>query len=294
MDATQPSSDTSLSNRMSLKTIIVDDEKLARDLLKAWVSRHPDLEFVADFSSGLEARQWLTHHSVDLLLLDIQMPDLTGVELAEQLIAQSHMPYVIFCTAYQQHAIKAFELSAVDYLVKPIEKNRFHSAIDKAVRYAKQQQLCDLAQQLVAISQSITPGDNNKDEISKTLSHAPINVRRGDEIIQLLPDEILWVEAASQYVYLHSTHGRFMLSETLSSFSVHLPTEDFIRVHRSALVNTKCIQKVIQKPNKLYAVVLSNGEDIPIARSRKDLLPILISHAKQTKLNEPGAPAPAS
>ena len=270
-------------NQSPIKTIIVDDEKLARDLLRAWISKHPQLNIVAEFASGSEASNWLAAHTADLILLDIQMPSMSGVELAETLSQQENMPYIIFCTAYQQHAIKAFELSAVDYLVKPLGKERFHQAIHKVIKHYRQKQVCDLAQQLITVTQSFTPKHSEHETTAQNDAENSIDVKRGDELIQLLPSEIYWVEAASQYVYLHSEQGRFMLSETLSSFSIHLPQELFIRVHRSALVNSQRIQKVIQKPNKLYALVMQNGQTIPIARSRKDLLPVLIRYAKQSQ-----------
>ena len=264
-----------------LRTVVVDDEQLARDLLKTWVHRHSSLNLVQEFNTASDALKWLQDNPVDLLLLDIQMPGITGVELAEYIVKLPTPPYVIFCTAYQQHAIKAFELSAVDYLVKPIEKSRFIAAVDKAVHHARQQQVFELAQRLVSAARN--PPENGDSSVTALpLDHGKaITVKRGDEIIQLHAEDIIWVEAASQYVYVHANQGRFMLSETLSSFSENLPDDGFIRVHRSALINTQSIRKVIQKPNKLYAVVLEGEHTIPLARSRKDLLPMLLGFAKQ-------------
>lgn len=276
----------------ALRTLIVDDELLARDLLRSLVLRNQELELAGECASGREAQDWLAKHDADLILLDIQMPDLNGVQLAEQLSRTGQSPYIIFCTAYQQHAIKAFELNAMDYLVKPIAKERFVAAVNKAIHNARQQQVCDLAQRMLSMTQSMAPNqalmrdapEKPLDTVPETTTAAnqPITVRRGDELIPLLPADIIWVEAASQYVYLHTNHGRFMLSETLSSFSVNLPSEGFIRIHRSALVNIQYIRKVIQKPNKLYAVVLQGEFVIPVARSRKDLLPQLLQYAKQS------------
>ncbi|GAB4191565.1 MAG: LytTR family DNA-binding domain-containing protein [Wenzhouxiangellaceae bacterium] len=269
--------------QVPFKTLVADDEALARELLCTLVQREPGLSLVGQCEDGLQVLQYLRHEPVDLLLLDIQMPGLNGMQLARQLTAAETSPYIIFITAYQQHAIEAFEHQALDYLVKPVAKQRFAAAIGRAVQVLRQQQIVDLAQRMLAVTAALPGTAMTESDSSAPGPPTTITVRRGEELIRLLPTQIVWVEAASQYVYLHTRQGRFMLTETLGGFTRQLPAQHFIRVHRSALINLNAIDKISQKPNKLYQIRLNDGALIPLARSRNHLLPTLLEWASRNR-----------
>ena len=270
--------------QVSFKTLVADDEALARELLCTLVQREPELRLVGQCDDGLQVLHYLQHEPVDLLLLDIQMPGLNGMQLVRQLAAAEYSPYIIFITAYQEHAIEAFEHQALDYLVKPVAKQRFAAAITRAIQVMRQQQIVDLAQRMLAATSSLPRTDLTTSDNPVPNASTSITVRRGDELIRLLPAQIIWVEAASQYVYLHTRQGRFMLTETLGGFAGQLRSQQFVRVHRSALINLNAIDKISQKPNKLYQISLNNGALIPLARSRNHLLPTLLEWASRNRV----------
>lgn len=216
-----------------MRCIIVDDERLAREGLEELVERTPFLEHCGSFGSAFKAMEFLNSNSIDLLLLDIQMPDMTGLELMKVLPSP---PKVIFTTAYREYAVDGFELNAVDYLLKPISYERFLKAIQKVH----------------------TVGSTGQKE------EAYIFVKSESSIVKIPLNEILFFETAKDYIFIHTTQKRYMTLVPLRQVEEKLPEEHFIRVHRSYVVGLKHITKM--EGNLLFL----GDKKVPISRRMKD------------------------
>lgn len=233
-----------------VRTLVADDEPLARELMSNLVHRDSDLELVGVAASGSETLSAIEECKPHLLLLDIQMPCLDGISVAEQLAGKVTAPYVIFVTAHDSFALQAFELSVRDYLVKPVSKQAFAAAIRRA-----------------------------KNEISTAVADhpEPLIVRSGETVSSLLPDDIVWVAAANQYVRLHTaTKHEYVISQSLRQFTRSLSDRMFARIHRSTLINKKHLSSIANNDGR-YSVLMSDGTRHAIARNRKALLPELLA-----------------
>jgi len=189
----------------NIKCLIVDDEELARSLLKTYVAKVNFLELVADFENPLDAIKVLKEQKIDLLLLDIQMPEIKGTDFAKMIPAQTQ---VIFTTAYSEYALEGFELSVLDYLLKPITFERFLQAVNKL--------------------KTKTDWEEVEDSIV---------VKSGYDLHKLNYDSILFIESDSEYVIYHTTNGKIMSNQSLTALEKKLPAQIFMRVHRSYIVN---------------------------------------------------------
>jgi len=203
-----------------IKTIIVEDEKLARDLIKDYLRNHEDFELIGEYEDGFSGLKAINEMKPDLIFLDIQMPKLTGFEMIEVL---EHHPAIIFTTAYDQFALKAFEHNALDYLLKPYSKDRFDEAIGKA-RERVQSGDKD------SIARLVEHRDEQEDEIHRVVvkSRSRINV--------IPVDDIIYLEAQDDYVMIYTLQSKHLKQKTMKFFEAHLPLEDFVRIHRSYIV----------------------------------------------------------
>ncbi len=236
-----------------VRTLVADDEQLARDLMSGLVRRDPGLELIGTAASGSEALNLVEVAAPDLLLLDVQMPSLDGISVAEQLASKCDAPYIIFVTAHDHFALQAFEVAVRDYLVKPVSKNRFEAAIRRA------------KQSIVAAAPPIND---------------PLIVRDGETIVSLTPDDIVWVGAANQYVQLHTVdNAQYLVSQSLRQFITSLAQPTFVRVHRSTLINKQYVCGVLQTDGR-YRVSMSDGSAHDIARNRRSLVTELLSSAR--------------
>ncbi len=224
-----------------MKTLIVDDEALARKLLTDYVSKIPELEWVGVCEDALEARTFLAEQEVDLLLLDIEMPGLTGVELLKSLEPQ---PITIFTTAYEQYALKGYELNVTDYLLKPITFERFFTAINKALDYHRLQSKAEIAEN--------TPKDY-------------FYVKADYKIQKVIYGEMLYIEGMREYVRIHTTSRRITLRQAMNRLEESLP-DNFIRVHRSYIINLDKIESLSP-----HSVVVA-GQELPVSKSYRDAL----------------------
>jgi two-component system LytT family response regulator len=227
----------------------VDDESLARDLIRNYLSGIEDVEVAGECKNGFEALKAIQEHQPDLLFLDIQMPKIDGFELLEVLDPR---PEIIFCTAYDQYAIKAFEMNAVDYLLKPFSKDRLLQAVEKA------------RQRVGAPSQhSINQLKNHIDNQSKILER--VVTRLGTKVTVIPVDRIQYMEAADDYVMIHSELGNHLKEKTMKYFEAHLPEEQFVRIHRSYIVNISEIKSLEQYSKDSYLAVLKNGDKLKVS-----------------------------
>jgi len=220
---------------MKIRCVIIDDEPLAAELLKQYAESIPYLQLEAVFHSAVEAIPFLSQQKPELVFLDINLPKLSGLELAGTLLGKQK---VIFTTAYSEHAAKSYELNAVDYLVKPVTFDRFVRAVNKAVDLST---VSEEAQSIVALPQS----------------EAPVFIKSGRTIIQLYYSQIIFIEGLKDYVQFATTEGRYTVYKRMKDLESMLP-QQFVRVHNSFIVHTRHIRKV--EDNQVYA----GGEIIPV------------------------------
>ena len=256
-----------------IRCLVVDDEALARDLLCSLVERDPELSLAGICENGASALNSIEAEHPDLVLLDIQMPVMTGLEMVTKLLAdRGEIPYIVFVTAYDEYAIQAFELNVLDYLIKPIQKARFAETIHRAKEAIKNRNMLAITEKLVKLVEN-----RNSDQIApETSNQARITVRKGDEIRALATDDIIWVEAANQYIKIHCNNHSYIQAQSLTLFSAQIDHPNFIRVHRSSLINSMYLQRVVRKPDGSYRLVLQGDVELRLARNRRDLLPLLL------------------
>lgn len=258
----------------SIKVLIVDDEALARNLMNSLIRRDPGLELVGSCSDGAEARREILRLKPDLVFLDIHMPKLNGVEVIESLAKMEQLPYVVFVTAFDQYAVRAFDVDALDYLMKPVDEERFQVAVERARNAIQQRRLQSLGAQIAELS-----GDHKPAEAAEEATH--LIVKKGEELIRLPAADIVWLEAASQYVRIHTRNNTYMMAESLNNYHRRLPGSLFTRIHRSAVVNRARLSRIFKKPNGVHALELDDGTVLSLARSRRKMLNELLASCPQ-------------
>ena len=259
---------------LPISTLVVDDEVLARNLVTTLVRRDAELRLVGECSDGGAAIESIVRHKPDLVFLDIQMPVVDGLGVARKLAKMDEPPYVIFTTAFDEHAIEAFELNALDYLVKPLQKERFRASVQRAKSAIRDREMLDLTSRLLAL------GNGQRAEQTGE-AEKELTIRNGDSIVQVTTRDIVWVEAASQYVHVHTGNRTFTVSETLSQYSKRIDDPAFFRIHRSALVNGRAVVDVSRQANGTHRLRLVNGHTLTLARSRSGLVPGILRTARR-------------
>jgi two-component system LytT family response regulator len=239
----------------AIRTIIADDEPLARTKLRFLLGAEIGFHIVAECANGGEAITALRSIRPDLLFLDIQMPEADGFQVLDSLPVESR-PAVIFTTAYDQYAIRAFEVRAVDYLLKPFDEERLHSATDRARSELFKRNRSELAESSVAWLGHHSPIARNARLIFKTAGR----------VLFLEADEIDWIEASGNYVRLHSGKQVYLVREGISRVSERLDAERFVRVHRSLIVNARCVKELQPCNSGEYIVVLKDGKELSCSR----------------------------
>jgi two-component system LytT family response regulator len=251
---------------MTLRVAIVDDEPLARDGVALHLREEPDIDIVAMCADGAEAIDAIRDLAPDLVFLDVRMPGLSGFEVIEE-IGVERMPAVIFLTAYEQHALEAFRVHAVDYLLKPLDRQKLVEALTRARRDFAQRALLrrttELASLLDQLGSAGLQGSNRSGRIL---------VRVGGNVHILRPDEIAWVEAEGDYVTLHTGEKSFLLRESLRNMESRLGAHGFRQIHRSCLVSIRRIRELLANENGDYQAVLENGTRLKVGRRYKDAL----------------------
>lgn len=245
---------------MKYQTIIVEDEPLARQRLERLLQPFADfIVIVARVDNGEEAVERINTLKPELVFLDIQLPELNGFEVLEQL---THMPLIIFSTAYDEFALKAFETNAIDYLLKPVEPERLQRALEKLRRLTGHEQ-AQLQSQLQKLLLEIRKPNGRR-----------LQVRSGDRIRLLEPHEILFLRAMDKYVEVHTHHETFLLDQSLNQLENELPAEQFVRIHRSALVNMKHVVEIVRGLGGNYRVRLRDKKatELPVSRASKEKL----------------------
>lgn len=262
-----------------IKTIIVDDEAEAREGVEMLLQQDPSIEVVAACSNGLQALEAIRSHQPDLLLLDIQMPQVNGFELLNSL-SEEERPVVIFITAYDDYTLKAFEVHAVDYLLKPFTDQRFFVALQHAKQHIEHKRLKAANQQLsqlLATQQQKGIGEEGKliKESRKLINNRLII--KADGRVHLVPlEKIIWVEAYDYYVKIHVKDHTFVVRDSMKSMEETLPAPQFLRIHKSSIINISHIREINPNPQGEYEVTLAGNELLKVSRNYKDRLKGLI------------------
>lgn len=230
-----------------MKAIIIDDEPLARMMVKEYLQAYPHITVVEECNDGFEGMKAIQHHQPDLIFLDIQMPKINGFEMLELI---DNPPQVIFTTAFEEYAIKAFDAHAADYLLKPFSKERFDKAMQRL-----QQQRTSAAQQVVETAlQTTTP--NNR-----------IVVKDNGKIKIIPVAQVQYMEAADDYVKIITAEGSFLKKKTMQYFEDSLPPQEFIRIHRSYIINAALITRIDLHEKDSHLVLLTTGARLPVSKA---------------------------
>lgn len=233
-----------------IKAVLIDDEPLARELVREYLLSHPQIEVVAECNDGFEGLKAIQQHAPDLVFLDIQMPKINGFEMLELV---DKLPNVIFTTAFEEYAIRAFEVNAIDYLLKPFSRDRFDKALQKLLDRRTDDKVT--AELLDAASRDI-PTQHNRVVVK-------INGK-----IKIIPvQEIHYLEAADDYVKIVTTEGPFLKNKTMTFFEKMLDPQQFIRVHRSYIVNVTQITRIDPYEKETYLAILRDGSKITVSKT---------------------------
>jgi two-component system LytT family response regulator len=257
-----------------ISALIVDDERIAREGIRLLLRSEPDVRVVGEAGDGASAIKAITSESPDLLFLDVRMPGLSGFDVLQR-ISQQRLPVVIFVTAFDKYAVKAFEAHALDYLLKPVDERRFREAIQRARDEVARQDLLDNARKRADFLKSHGNGLSANDELAPRAPYLErIAVRVRDRFVMVKVEEIDWIESAANYVQLYSRGRSFMMRMTMADIEQKLDAQRFARIHRSTIVNVDRLVEVKPSLHGDFDVVLSDGTTLRMSRAyRHTLLP---------------------
>jgi DNA-binding LytR/AlgR family response regulator len=239
-----------------IKALLVDDEPLALDILETYLEQIPDFELMKRCDNAIEAREYLKNNPVDVIFLDIQMPQLTGVDFVKTL---TYPPLIVFTTAYPNFALEGFELNAIDYLLKPVSFDRFQKAIEK-------------------VRHKLTGTASKNSESQNTNQHEYIFVKADKKFVKINFNDMLYVEGLKDYVIIKTTTGRVITLQTMKSLEDKLPKSIFLRIHRSYIVNLRRISSILG--NMVEIGDKQDLKQIPIGKNYRDELLEIIEENK--------------
>lgn len=263
-----------------IRAVIVDDEPLARETLRLLLRKDPEVEIVGEFGNGGATLRFFRNHEADLLFLDIQMPGMSGFDVLEN-IAPARMPIVIFVTAFDKHAIHAFEVNALDYLLKPFDDARFEKALERGKAQFHQQVIGNLGQRMMSLIETVrepAPMSSLNSQSERMLTR--FMIKESGRIFFLRAEEVDWIEAADYYIKLHVGRKTHFLRETMNDIHARLDPTQFARVHRSAIVNLDRVKELQQHFNGDYVVMLNDGTELKLSRSRRAQIERVLSGLK--------------
>jgi two-component system, LytTR family, response regulator len=257
---------------MKIRTLIVDDEPLARERLRKLLETEADIEIVGECADGGDAVAVSARQRPDLIFLDVQMPELDGFGVIERLEGQP-LPAVIFVTAYDRFALKAFEVHALDYLLKPFDRERFQKALERARQLVQQRQSGDLSHRLSSLIGDL------KAEKAEPKYLDRLAVKTEGRVLFFKIEDIDWIEAADNYVGIHVGNEEHLHRETMASLETKLPPQRFLRISRSTIVNIERIKEMQPMFHGDYVVILKNGTRLSLSRNYRDKLNHLLGKA---------------
>ncbi len=264
-----------------LKTVIIDDEKKAREGLLKMLQKDPLVDIVSVSLNGIQAIEFINKNKVDLAFLDIQMPGIDGFDVLNS-IHPSQMPFVIFVTAYDQYALKAFEYHALDYILKPFTDERFYEALAHAKKSILDKNIHEnkskLEKLLLEFQSKISHSENLHDLVrtAENIDKRIIIKTSGKKIILVNLEDIEWIEAFDYYIKIHTINETYVIRESLKNMELRLPSSIFLRIHKSTIVNTKYIKQIVTHKNSEYNLTLTNGDILKVSRSYSDKIKTFI------------------
>ncbi|MCP4724201.1 MAG: response regulator transcription factor [bacterium] len=243
---------------MNIRSIIVDDEPYAIEVIETFLKEEQDFEIIGRCDNGFDAVKMINKEKPDLVFLDIQMPEMNGFEVLEAL-GSKDIPYVIFVTAYDKYAVKAFEINAIDYLLKPYDQDRFLESVNRAKELIFSKK--DIKHQIKNVLDTISKERKFLDRIL---------IRSGGSVFFLKAEDIDWIEAAAYYVKIHSKKNTYLIREAIGNIEKKLDPSIFMRIHRSYIVNIERIKELIQWSYNQYTVVLKDDTELNLSRNYRE------------------------
>jgi len=247
---------------VKIRTLIVDDEPLARERVRALLAEETDVEVVGECRDGLEAVEAIRRDTPDLVFLDVQIPEIDGFGVIER-VGVDKVPVIVFVTAYDQYALQAFEVHAVDYLLKPFDQDRFQKALARARQSVQLRHGGDVNERLVALLEDLKSPQGHLERLV---------VKSSGRLFFLRAEEIDWIESSGNYVSLHVGPESHLLRETMNGIEAKLDPARFIRIHRTAIVNIDRIRELQPLFHGEYDVVLRTGTTLTLSRGYRDRL----------------------
>ncbi|MFC0444847.1 LytR/AlgR family response regulator transcription factor [Pseudidiomarina halophila] len=268
-----------------IRTLIVDDESLARRGLTVRLQEFPQVELLDECPNARQALEKIIELKPDLVFLDIQMPGMNGFELLREAKARgAELPIVVFVTAYDQYAIKAFEVRAIDYLLKPVDHDRLRQTLSRVEKNLAQRERDQQQQRMLNLLADATGEDceailkklADNEDVGHVRYPEHIAIKESGEITRVAINSIEWVDAAGDYMCIHAGNETHILRRTMKELEDELNPNRFQRIHRSAIVNLEQIEKLCSRQNGEYHIVLKNGKELKVSRSYKERIKRLI------------------
>jgi two-component system, LytTR family, response regulator len=250
---------------MKARTLIVDDEELARERLRQLLAGRPGVELIGECADGHQAVATIRKESPDLIFLDIQMPELDGFAVLEALNVEP-MPVIVFVTAFDKFALRAFEVHAVDYLLKPFDRERFESALGRALEQVKQRESPARSEAQKAVLTEVPTAAKPLERLA---------IKSEGRIVLVKTADIAWIQSAHNYVEVHEDRRSHLLRETISAIEARLPQEKFVRISRTTIVNVDRVKELEPLFHGEYTVVLHSGKRLTLSRRFRHKLPQL-------------------
>lgn len=252
---------------MKIQTIIVDDEKLAREKLKQMLLKHhEDVELIGEASNGEEGAELVMRTNPDLVFLDIEMPGLNGFGMLSSLSVEN-LPLVVFATAFDEFAVKAFEVHALDYLLKPFDQARLTKAMNRVRTELGKQEKTTQSKKLTSLLSEVKGRGDQSGRLA---------IKADGKIVLVKAQDISWIESSDNYVEIHALGMKYLVRETMNSIESRLTPEKFIRVSRSAIVNVEMVKELQPLFHGDYVITLTTGAKVNLTRSHKDKLQFLL------------------
>lgn len=256
-----------------IRTLVIDDEPPARQRLIVLLGDEPDIEIVGEAGSGSAAVRAITELQPDLVFLDIQMPGFDGFDVLRATTG-IHQPLVVFVTAYDEHALKAFDVQAVDYVLKPVVEPRFRAAVRRAVARLRETPRPELTRALTRLLESVGAGEpptSSPNELPTRFA-----IRHDGRVVFVPLEEIAWVGADGDFVQVHARKQTYMVRETMAEVEARLPTRRFVRVHRSAIINVDRVREIQSWFKGDYVVLMDDGSKIHTGRTYRQRVQAII------------------
>jgi two-component system LytT family response regulator len=264
-------------SKTKIKTLIVDDEPLARRRIIRLLEAHAGVEISGECANGQEALEWIEAQHPDLVFLDVQMPDMDGFGVLQKLNFQQ-LPFIIFVTAYDHYALKAFEVFALDYLLKPFDDERFEEALGRAKSAIHQKKLQSFNEGMLRLLKDYqlrdlqSPGSDTSPGRAGESYPERLAIKNAGRIYFLKTSDIDWIEASGVYVTLHAGREKHLLRETMNNLENRLDPACFIRIHRSTIVNVEQIKELYPYDHGEYIIKLKDGRELKLSRSYRECL----------------------